>query len=104
PRRAWLLPQPRRSPRVGRASCDHAAGSPAHRGRDGGRDTVDGAGRRAPRGRHIAGDRLGWGVLGAAWIAGRAVLPAIAASRTGRLVATASRAHQLSGDTATGPS
>lgn len=36
-------------------------------------------------------DRVGWGVLGAAWIAGRAVLPAIAASRNGRLVAIASR-------------
>jgi predicted dehydrogenase len=35
--------------------------------------------------------RLGWGVLGAAWIAGRAVLPAIEASRNGRLVAIASR-------------
>jgi D-xylose 1-dehydrogenase (NADP+, D-xylono-1,5-lactone-forming) len=35
--------------------------------------------------------RLGWGVLGAAWIAGRAVVPAIEASRNGRLVAIASR-------------
>jgi xylose dehydrogenase (NAD/NADP) len=34
---------------------------------------------------------LRWGVLGAAWIAGRAVLPAIAASGNGRLVAIASR-------------
>ena len=34
---------------------------------------------------------LRWGVLGAAWIAGRAVLPAIAASTNGRLVALASR-------------
>ena len=34
---------------------------------------------------------LRWGVLGAAWIAGRAVLPAIAASKNGRLVAIASR-------------
>jgi D-xylose 1-dehydrogenase (NADP+, D-xylono-1,5-lactone-forming) len=34
---------------------------------------------------------LRWGVLGAAWIAGRAVLPAIAASSNGRLVAIASR-------------
>ena len=36
---------------------------------------------------------MGWGVLGAAWIAGRAVLPAIAASRNGRLVSIASRDH-----------
>jgi predicted dehydrogenase len=34
---------------------------------------------------------VGWGVLGAAWIAGRAVLPAIAASRNGRLISIASR-------------
>jgi D-xylose 1-dehydrogenase (NADP+, D-xylono-1,5-lactone-forming) len=37
---------------------------------------------------------LRWGVLGAAWIAGRAVLPAIAASTNGRLVALASREVQ----------
>ncbi|MDQ2944186.1 MAG: Gfo/Idh/MocA family oxidoreductase [Candidatus Dormibacteraeota bacterium] len=36
-------------------------------------------------------NRIGWGVLGAAWIAGIAVLPAIAASKNGRLVAIASR-------------
>jgi predicted dehydrogenase len=35
--------------------------------------------------------RLGWGILGAAWIAERAVLPAIVASSNGRLVAIASR-------------
>ena len=35
--------------------------------------------------------RLRWGVLGAAWIAGRAVLPAIAASNNGDLVVLASR-------------
>ena len=35
--------------------------------------------------------RVGWGILGAAWIAGRAVLPAIEASRNGHLVAIASR-------------
>jgi D-xylose 1-dehydrogenase (NADP+, D-xylono-1,5-lactone-forming) len=34
---------------------------------------------------------LRWGVLGAAWIAGRAVLPAIAAASNARLVAIASR-------------
>ncbi|HLZ95517.1 MAG TPA: Gfo/Idh/MocA family oxidoreductase [Candidatus Dormibacteraeota bacterium] len=34
---------------------------------------------------------MGWGILGAAWIADRAVLPAIAASRNGRLVAIGSR-------------
>jgi predicted dehydrogenase len=34
---------------------------------------------------------LGWGILGAAWIAERAVLPAIVASSNGRLVAIASR-------------
>ena len=37
------------------------------------------------------GGRLGWGVLGAANIARRAVLEAIAASRNGRIVAMASR-------------
>ena len=46
--------------------------------------------------------RVGWGVLGAAWIAGRAVLPAIAASRNGRLVSIASRdaerARKLAGE------
>jgi D-xylose 1-dehydrogenase (NADP+, D-xylono-1,5-lactone-forming) len=36
-------------------------------------------------------ERVGWGVLGAAWIAGKAVLPAIEASKNGRLVAIASR-------------
>ena len=41
----------------------------------------------------MAEERIGWGVLGAAWIAGRAVLPAIAASRNGRLVAIASRSR-----------
>jgi xylose dehydrogenase (NAD/NADP) len=35
--------------------------------------------------------QVGWGILGAAWIAGRAVLPAIRASRNGRLVAIAAR-------------
>jgi predicted dehydrogenase len=34
---------------------------------------------------------VGWGILGAAWIAGRAVAPAMAASRNGRLVTIASR-------------
>jgi predicted dehydrogenase len=36
-------------------------------------------------------DRIRWGVLGAAWIAGRAVIPAIQESRNGRVVALASR-------------
>ncbi|HWX95704.1 MAG TPA: Gfo/Idh/MocA family oxidoreductase, partial [Solirubrobacteraceae bacterium] len=36
-------------------------------------------------------DRVGWGSLGAARIAGGAVLPAIAASSNGRVVAIASR-------------
>ena len=40
------------------------------------------------------GGRLGWGVLGAARIAGRAVLEAIAASRNGRVMAMASRDPQ----------
>jgi xylose dehydrogenase (NAD/NADP) len=44
-------------------------------------------------------ERIGWGILGAAWIAGIAVIPAIEASRNGRLVAIASRdpdrAHEL---------
>jgi xylose dehydrogenase (NAD/NADP) len=35
--------------------------------------------------------RIGWGVLGAAHIAGKAVMPAIAASGNGRIVALASR-------------
>ncbi len=35
--------------------------------------------------------QIGWGILGAAWIADRAVLPAIGASRNGRLVAIGSR-------------
>ena len=39
-------------------------------------------------------ERVGWGVLGAAWIAGIAVLPAIKASKNGRLVAIASRDPQ----------
>ena len=34
---------------------------------------------------------MGWGILGAAWIADRAVIPAIAASSNGRLVSIASR-------------
>jgi xylose dehydrogenase (NAD/NADP) len=37
---------------------------------------------------------VGWGVLGAAWIASGAVLPAIAASRNGRIAAIASRDPQ----------
>ena len=36
-------------------------------------------------------ERVGWGVLGAAGIAGRAVIPAIEASRNGRLVSIGSR-------------
>jgi len=36
-------------------------------------------------------ERIGWGILGAAWIAGIAVVPAIEASRNGRLVSIASR-------------
>ena len=40
------------------------------------------------------GKRIGWGILGAAWIAERAVIPAIAASRNGRLVTIASRDHR----------
>lgn len=42
-------------------------------------------------------DRIGWGVLGAARIAEIAVLPAIAASRNGRLVALASRDLERAG-------
>ncbi|HET7465257.1 MAG TPA: Gfo/Idh/MocA family oxidoreductase [Candidatus Dormibacteraeota bacterium] len=76
---------------MGRAARGLAGGSAAHRGRDGGGDEFHRPGGCAPRGRHIASDRLGWGVLGAAWIAGRAVLPAITKSRNGRLVAIASR-------------
>jgi D-xylose 1-dehydrogenase (NADP+, D-xylono-1,5-lactone-forming) len=40
---------------------------------------------------------VGWGILGAAWIAGKAVIPAIKASRNGRLVAIASREPQRAG-------
>src|SRR6266852_5722591 len=36
-------------------------------------------------------ERIGWGILGAAWVAGLAVIPAIEASRNGRLVSIASR-------------
>jgi xylose dehydrogenase (NAD/NADP) len=36
-------------------------------------------------------ERIGWGILGAAWIARRAVIPAVEASRNGRLVSIASR-------------
>jgi predicted dehydrogenase len=36
-------------------------------------------------------ERIGWGILGAAWIAKIAVIPAIEASRNGRLVSIASR-------------
>src|SRR6266571_4621315 len=36
-------------------------------------------------------DRVGWGVLGASWIGDRAVLPALAASRNGQVVAIAGR-------------
>jgi D-xylose 1-dehydrogenase (NADP+, D-xylono-1,5-lactone-forming) len=39
----------------------------------------------------LAGERIGWGILGAAHIAGRAVLDAIDASSNGRIVAMASR-------------
>ena len=39
-------------------------------------------------------DQVGWGVLGAAHIAGRALLASIAASRNGRVVAMASRNPQ----------
>ncbi len=43
----------------------------------------------------MSGDRrIGWGVLGAAHIAGRAVLPAIVASSNGLLVAMASRSTE----------
>ena len=39
----------------------------------------------------MSADEIGWGVLGAAWIAGLALLPAIDASRNGRIVAVGSR-------------
>lgn len=42
-------------------------------------------------------DRVGWGVLGAAGIAEKVVLPAIAASRNGRAVALASRDRERAG-------
>jgi predicted dehydrogenase len=45
----------------------------------------------ALRERDTIADRIGWGVLGAAGIATGAVLPAIAASKNGRVVAIASR-------------
>src|SRR5258707_15655822 len=36
-------------------------------------------------------ERIGWGILGAAWVAGLAGIPAIEASRNGRLGSIASR-------------
>ncbi|HEV2027426.1 MAG TPA: Gfo/Idh/MocA family oxidoreductase [Candidatus Dormibacteraeota bacterium] len=45
----------------------------------------------ALRGRDTIAERLGWGVLGAAGIARGAVLPAIPATKNGRVVAIASR-------------
>lgn len=46
----------------------------------------------------MSAGELGWGVLGAAWIAGKAVLPAIQASGNGRLVALASRSPERARD------
>src|SRR4029077_8822379 len=63
----------------------------AHRCGHGGCSSLDRPRRCPARGRDIAADRVGWGILGAAWIAGLAVIPAIAASRNGRLVSIASR-------------
>ncbi|TMF23820.1 MAG: Gfo/Idh/MocA family oxidoreductase [Chloroflexi bacterium] len=93
-RRAWLLPQPGRPPRVGRAARGPARGGEAERGHHGGGDAIAEARRRAADGGHIATRRLGWGILGAANIARRAVLAAIAESDNGRLVAMASRSAE----------
>src|SRR5260370_692357 len=42
-------------------------------------------------GRHVAVERVGWGILGAAWSGGLEVIPAIEAWGNGRLVSIASR-------------
>ncbi|HSS92723.1 MAG TPA: Gfo/Idh/MocA family oxidoreductase, partial [Candidatus Dormibacteraeota bacterium] len=75
---------------MGRGAGGESGRGAAYGRRDGDRRAIHRAGRGPDRGRHIAGD-IGWGILGAAWIAGRAVIPAIAASRNGRLVSIASR-------------
>ncbi|HEV2033437.1 MAG TPA: Gfo/Idh/MocA family oxidoreductase [Candidatus Dormibacteraeota bacterium] len=79
-------------------------GRTARRGAaDGGGDgvgrTLDRAWRGPDRGPHIA-RRLGWGVLGGADIADTSVMPAIAASSNGRLVAIASRKPERARDLA----
>ncbi|TMF30456.1 MAG: Gfo/Idh/MocA family oxidoreductase [Chloroflexi bacterium] len=88
-----LLPEPRRPPCVGRTNRGHCRGGAPDGGGDGGGHGIDRTRRRTVAGRHIA-EHLGWGVLGAADIARRAVLAAIAASGNGRLVAMASRSRE----------
>ncbi|TME03823.1 MAG: Gfo/Idh/MocA family oxidoreductase [Chloroflexi bacterium] len=96
-RRARLLSQPGRPSGVGRAPCGQCRGRAPDGGGDGSRDPIDRAGRRADQGRDIAARRIGWGILGAAWIAGKAVLPAIDASGNGRIAALASRSPERAG-------
>src|SRR2546428_9811888 len=88
-----LLPEPRRPPCVARTNRGHRRGGAPDGGGDGGCHGIDRPRRRTVGGRHIA-EHLGWGVLGAADIARRAVLAAIAASGNGRLVAMASRSPE----------
>ncbi|TME51033.1 MAG: Gfo/Idh/MocA family oxidoreductase, partial [Chloroflexi bacterium] len=75
---------------MGRGARRDPRGSSPHGRGDGVGHSFDRARRRPARGRPIA-DRIGWGILGAGWIADRAVIPAIAASSNGRLVSIASR-------------
>src|SRR5438132_14250309 len=88
-----VLPQAGRPFRVGRTARGHRRGGAPDGGGDGGGHGIDRSRRRPALGGHIAA-RVGWGVLGAADIARRAVLAAIAASGNGRLVAMASRSRE----------
>src|SRR4030081_37845 len=70
--------------------CNPERGT-AERRRDGSSHAVDRARRRSTSGRHISDQGIGWGGLGAAWIAEISGGPAVAASKNGRLVVIASR-------------
>src|SRR5205085_9924631 len=87
-----VLPEPGR-PSASTGAARRPPGGVAPRGgRDGGRDALHRRGRPAREALHLSSTALlRWGILGAAWIAGRAVLPAITASRNGMVVAIASR-------------
>src|SRR5438132_9386644 len=88
-----VLPQAGRPFRVGRTNRGHRRGGAPDGGGDEGGEGMKRQRRRKVAGRNIA-EHLGWGVLGAADIARRAVLAAIAASGNGRLVAMASRSRE----------